>query len=173
LAGLAGGRVGLMVWEICFSRDKDWRPITDWADLERELEKLNNKKHAYFNLSEDGMRYMKVYGGNQNRVIVEFSNVALSYQYQVLCDPTQTTWITIRDWHWKRVPPEICIDKVLAKRALKHFYETQEQLADMRWESWSLFNVLQVSIGRKSKPTRRGAYRSRLRNLGPGSSKPS
>jgi hypothetical protein len=127
-------------WEICFDLRKTWQPVNDWKDIEAAIDRLDNEAHPYFKLSEDSVRYMNVFGGNQNRVVVEFLRVGKEFEKSILYDASQSTSIPIyslRDAEtWTYLPPSACVDKALAKRALRHFYETQTRLETLEWGKW-------------------------------------
>lgn len=127
------------MWEL--STDQGAHYINEWSEVEPLLDQMDNKLHAYISLAlEDGTRYMEVYGGNQNRVLVAFTDETDDEEEVVLFDETQTEPVMIYSMPdnepWEGLPPASCIDKVLAKRALKHFFDTEEPLTDADWRSW-------------------------------------
>ena len=138
----------MSVWDIRFGPTELWQPVKDWEDVQEAFDNLD--KHPYLNLClKDGMRYMKVYGGAEDRVLVAFTNVYWDQPRFVLYDQSQTQPTTIYSLEYNEVleylPPAVCIDKALANRALKHFYETQEQLEDVEWGEWPCLWELQIN----------------------------
>lgn len=128
-----------MMWEL--STDQGARYITDWNEVEPLVDQLDNKKRAYLSLAlEDGTRYMEIYGGNQNRVVLAYTDETDDEDEVVLYEESQTEPITIYsmtdDEVWDDLPPACCIDKSLAKRALKHFFDTEECPEDLDWRGW-------------------------------------
>jgi hypothetical protein len=127
------------MWEL--STDQGARYITEWSEVEPLLDRLDNKLHAYISLAlEDGTRYIEIYGGNQNRVLVAFTDETDDEDEVVLYDESQTEPITIYSMPdnepWEDLPPSSCIDKSLAKRALRHFFDTHDPLPDGDWRAW-------------------------------------
>ncbi len=40
------------------------------------------------------------------------------------------------DETWEHLPPAACVDLALAKRAIKHFFDTQERDLLLDWRGW-------------------------------------
>jgi hypothetical protein len=128
-------------WKIWLNEYQRWDPLTGWSELERTFEALD--KDLYLALSlKDETKYMKIYAGDEERMLVAFTNVALNQPRSVLYDRSQTEPIPIYSLIdgqvWEHLPPEVCVSKSLAKETLKYFYETKQQFRrrDVGWGEW-------------------------------------
>ena len=127
------------MWEL--STDQGARYITAWTEVEAVFDNLNNTTQAYLSLAlEDGTRYIEIYGGAQNRVLAAFTIETDDEDEVVLYDDSQTEPITIYSMPdneaWETLLPGFCVDKALAKQALKHFFETEERDESLEWRGW-------------------------------------
>lgn len=115
------------MWELATEHGGRYIEDGDWHEVEAILTRLNNAGHAYLSLAlEDGTRYLEVYGGQNDRVLVAYTIETDDEDEVVLYDAAQTAPVPVfsapDNETWDSLPPAVCVSLDLARAVLRHFF---------------------------------------------------
>lgn len=125
------------VWEI-HTKDAQ-KGVSDWKQIEEAVDTMSSAYDSFLFLSNmrNGNIHISLTSAvNRNRVLLTFRDHGTREAF-FLIDSSQTIPITILYlFDWAVWPSEYGIDRELAKRALKYFFETQDRALSLEWRGW-------------------------------------
>jgi hypothetical protein len=129
------------IWELRGKLDERPQVVSEWSQIEAAVDAMNNITHSSLDLASNKSEIeIQVQGGNEGRVEVIWHDGGYNILF-ILMDRTQTTPIALRLHNKMRtdLDPQFCVDKSLAKQALKYFFETKKRDETLHWVNWSFY----------------------------------